>query len=68
MWLWPVNEMIEFVSGMPAPQFGDEFCECEDQSWFKVQAVPVFHLYWCKMFPRTPGEEACVTDYTQQTN
>jgi hypothetical protein len=24
MWFWPVNEMIELVSGMPAPQFGDE--------------------------------------------
>jgi hypothetical protein len=24
MWLWPVNEVIELVSGMPAPQFGDE--------------------------------------------
>jgi hypothetical protein len=24
MWFWPVNEMIELVSGMPAPQFGDK--------------------------------------------
>jgi hypothetical protein len=24
MWFWPVNEMIELVSGMPAPQFGEE--------------------------------------------
>jgi hypothetical protein len=24
MWFWPVNEMAELVSGMPAPQFGDE--------------------------------------------
>jgi hypothetical protein len=24
MWFWPVNEMTEPVSGMPAPQFGDE--------------------------------------------
>jgi hypothetical protein len=24
MWFWPVNEMIELVSGMPAPQLGDE--------------------------------------------
>jgi hypothetical protein len=23
MWFWPVNEMIELVSGMPAPQFED---------------------------------------------
>jgi hypothetical protein len=24
MWFWPVNEVIELVSGMPAPQFWDE--------------------------------------------
>jgi hypothetical protein len=24
MWFRPVNEMIEFVSDMSAPQFGDE--------------------------------------------
>jgi hypothetical protein len=24
IWFWPVNEMIELVCGMPAPQFGDE--------------------------------------------
>jgi hypothetical protein len=24
MWFWPDNEMIELVSGMPAPQFEDE--------------------------------------------
>jgi hypothetical protein len=24
MWFWPVNEIIDLVSGMPAPQFGDE--------------------------------------------
>jgi hypothetical protein len=24
LWFWPVNEMIELVSGMPAPQFGEE--------------------------------------------
>jgi hypothetical protein len=23
-WFWPVNEMTELVSGMPAPQFWDE--------------------------------------------
>jgi hypothetical protein len=34
MWLRPVNGMTELVSGMPAPQFGDE-----DQSRFKVQAL-----------------------------
>jgi hypothetical protein len=39
MWFWPVDERIELVSGMPAPQFGDE-----DQSWFKVPAEPVFRF------------------------
>jgi hypothetical protein len=34
--------MIELVSGMTAPQLGTNVCECEDQSWFKVKAVPVF--------------------------
>jgi hypothetical protein len=29
--------MIELVSGMPAAQVAD-------QSWFKVQAAPVFHF------------------------
>jgi hypothetical protein len=24
MLFWPVNEMIQLVSGMPTPQFGDE--------------------------------------------
>jgi hypothetical protein len=38
MWFWPVNDIIELVFGVPAPQFDDE-SSCEDQSWFKVQAV-----------------------------
>jgi hypothetical protein len=47
--------MTKLVSGMPAPQFGDEpSCECEDQSWFKVEAVPVFRFDWWKMFSHTP--------------
>jgi hypothetical protein len=25
MLFWPVNEMTELVSGMPEPQFGDEY-------------------------------------------
>jgi hypothetical protein len=29
--------------------------ECEDQSWFKVQAVPVFSFDWYKTFSFTPG-------------
>jgi hypothetical protein len=44
MRFWPVNEIIELVSGMPAPQFRDDLCECEDQSRFKVQEVAMFHF------------------------
>jgi hypothetical protein len=40
----PGNEMTELVSGMPAPQLGTNLRECEDQSCFKVQAVPVFRF------------------------
>jgi hypothetical protein len=29
--------------------------ECEDQSWFIVQALPVFRFGWCQMFSCTPG-------------
>jgi hypothetical protein len=25
MWFCPVNEMLELISGMPAPKFGEEF-------------------------------------------
>jgi hypothetical protein len=33
---------------------GTNLRECEDQSWFKVQAVPVFRSDWCKMPSVTP--------------
>jgi hypothetical protein len=33
---------------------GTNLRECEDQSWFKVQAVPVFRFDWCKIFSLTP--------------
>jgi hypothetical protein len=33
---------------------GTNLRECEDQSWFKVQAVPVFRFDWYKMFSHTP--------------
>jgi hypothetical protein len=35
MWLWPFNDMIELVSGMPAPR------ECEGRSWFQGSSSPV---------------------------
>jgi hypothetical protein len=44
MWFCPVIEMVELVSGKPASSFEDKSRECEDQSWFKVQAVPVFRF------------------------
>jgi hypothetical protein len=58
MWFWPVNEMTELVSGMPEPQFGrTNLRECEDQTWFKVQAVPVFRFVNVRCF-RVPQVEA----------
>jgi hypothetical protein len=33
---------------------GTNLRECEDQSWFKVQAVPVFPFDSCKMFSCAP--------------
>jgi hypothetical protein len=36
--------MTELVSGMSAPQFEKNLRECEDQGWFKVQAVHVFRF------------------------
>jgi hypothetical protein len=56
--------MTEPVSGLPAPQLGTNLRECEDQSWFKVQAVPydVFSYPRLKatgvikvLFPYFPG-------------
>jgi hypothetical protein len=45
LWIWPDNEVIELVSGMPVSEVsGTDHRECEDQSHFKVQAVPVFRL------------------------
>jgi hypothetical protein len=39
MWFWPVNEMTELVSGMPAPQFGDE------SSWVGIRAGSTFEQF-----------------------
>jgi hypothetical protein len=50
MWFWPVNEMIELVSG----KSGKNLHEYEDQSWFEDQAVSVFRFDWCKIFSYTP--------------
>jgi hypothetical protein len=33
---------------------GANLRECEDQSWFKIQAVPVFRFDLCKMYSYTP--------------
>jgi hypothetical protein len=34
---------------------GTNLRECEDRSWFKVQALPVFRFDWYNMFSCTPG-------------
>jgi hypothetical protein len=51
---WRVNEVTELVSGMPAPQFGDE------SSWVRGSDVVQGSSgscvsFWCKMFSRNPG-------------
>jgi hypothetical protein len=48
------NERTELVSGLLAPPNPRE---CEDHSWIKVQAVPVFRFDSCKMSARTPQVE-----------
>jgi hypothetical protein len=48
MGFWPVNEMTELVSGMPAPQFGDE-----SSSIARIRAGPRF-MRFREMFSRDP--------------
>jgi hypothetical protein len=50
MWFWPVKEMTELVSGSS----GTNLRECEDQSWDRVQAVPVFRFDRRKVFSSNP--------------
>jgi hypothetical protein len=52
--------MTELRSGMPAPQFGDE---CEDQSWFRVRAIPAFMYHLLPPVVRVPQVETTVVDY-----
>jgi hypothetical protein len=50
MWFLAVNEMIELLSDMSAPHFGDEY------TWMREsELVPVFRFDLCEMFPRTSG-------------
>jgi hypothetical protein len=61
MWVWPVKEMTELVSGMPAPKFYDEsswvrgleLVQGSSGSFFRfdIRCVRVFP----KMCSRTPG-------------
>jgi hypothetical protein len=62
MWFWPVSEMIELVSGMPAHQFGKESSEVLALELVQSLTVPCFVLInlVCfrippKMFSCTPG-------------
>jgi hypothetical protein len=43
MWFSPVNEMISFLAWQHLNS-GTNFRERKVQSWFKVQAVPVFRF------------------------
>jgi hypothetical protein len=36
--------MIELVSGTPAPDSWPNLRECEDKSWFWIQAISVFRF------------------------
>jgi hypothetical protein len=56
MWLWPVIEMIELVSGMPAPPFGDESSWVRgselDQGWsgsVSCFCVPHVEDHWSRI-------------------
>jgi hypothetical protein len=59
MWFWPVNEMIELVSGTPVAQFGAESSWV--RAWELVQSstAPVFRFYWCVTSLRIPGWNHC---------
>jgi hypothetical protein len=43
--------MIELISGLNS---GMNLGECEDQCWFKVQAIPVFFLIDVRCFCEHP--------------
>jgi hypothetical protein len=47
---WP-----SLLLGRQYPSSGTNLRECEDQSRFKVQGVPVFRFDRCEVFPRTHG-------------
>jgi hypothetical protein len=47
--------MAEPASGMPAPQNETNLRECEDQSWFKVQAFIFFFLLMQDVFGWSRG-------------
>jgi hypothetical protein len=64
VWFWPDGDVTELVSGTPAPQSRDE-----DQSWFRVRAVPVFQMIDVRCFRVPPGlripqvEDRCKKGY-----
>jgi hypothetical protein len=51
---WPVTRWLSFFLAWHLNS-GTTLSECNDQSWFKVQAVLVFNFHWCKIFSRTPA-------------
>jgi hypothetical protein len=55
MWFCPVMRWLSLFLACQHLNSGTNLRECEDQSWFKVQAVPVFRFDWYKVFSRAPG-------------
>jgi hypothetical protein len=54
--------MIEIVSDMPAPQFGTNLRECEDQL-VQGSSGSRFRFDCCKMFLRIPEDLLVVEDH-----
>jgi hypothetical protein len=61
MWFWPVNEMTELVSGMPAPQLGHESSGVRGSELLQGSSgsVRCFHVLH-KIYSRTPGSRPLV--------
>jgi hypothetical protein len=52
MWSYPVNEWLSLFLACQHLSSGKNLRECENQSWFKVQVVPVFRFDWYTKFSR----------------
>jgi hypothetical protein len=55
--------MTEPVSGMPAPQLGDESSWVRGSELVQGSSSSVFRPDWCKIISRTPGWRPLYLDY-----